>query len=228
MKIHDQELINKFIEQELSEGEIGIFKEKYAHDPEFKEAVNLQSQAHISMKALAKMYLGESEVEQKVVPKDRMILRQVLKYAAIIVPFLFIGGAAERIIHPPAVDPIGLIASVEKGISPGEAKEYTLLLDEIDGYMESRIDTLKNNIEKYYDFASYCMKTRRFNEAIYVFKRMLDSNVVGYQEDCEWNLGVCYLNLGEKVEAKSYFQQIVQNEDHKWQLQAKKVMKRLK
>lgn len=246
MKENDIELIHKFLDNELSEDEARLFKEKYKEDPSFKEEVNSQAQLWISLDAASgisrkviterphlRKFLQNRPQKAKEI-QGPMNMKSFYRYAAIIIPLLAFGIILLMLANPqPSME--NLYASYYKApvnnLHKGNAEEKTagfaLLLESIDRSSERRIDSLREASD-YFHFGIYCMDNQYFREAIYAFNRLISSGEKMYLEESEWYLGLCYLKTGRKEDALRIFSGIAAANGHKFQSESGELIKKIK
>jgi tetratricopeptide (TPR) repeat protein len=245
MKETDIELITKFLENELNEEEVKLFKSKYEQDPEFTGEVNLRSKIYISLGAMSRTS-GKAMAEKPFLrkfPRSRpgqpappgRNLRISLQYAAILVALIAVGvvvvltgrpkpGAEELFAsyyNPPEA------GSIPKPRTGADLTDFSYLLNEIDRQMAFSIDTLQTPDEYFY-FGIYCMNKERFTEAIYAFNELIRTNDREYKDGSEWYLALCYLKTGKIEEAIRAFSEIAISNGHDYQQESIEILARLR
>lgn len=238
MEENDYILISKFLENELTEDEVAIFKEKYAHDPDFKKEVNIMSKLYISLDAASR--IGKKGVSGKLMEEHgikevkgeaQKNLHQLYRYAAVIIPLIAFG-LVWVLTTKSKPEPEELYAQYFKpeseGLSKGgdEKQDFAAVIRTIDRFTETQIDSL--GMQKLFIFGIYCMEHQRYNEAIFAFHHLIESNIKGEtREDCDWFLGLCYLQTGNKKKAEEYFSTISSIDGHIHQQDAKEILSKL-
>ncbi len=70
------------------------------------------------------------------------------------------------------------------------------------------------------------IELNRYETAIYQLNELVNSNQQPFSINAKWYLGLCYLKLNEEDKAKSYFEDIA-NEDGYYSQQAREILKKL-
>jgi tetratricopeptide (TPR) repeat protein len=256
MKEQDYELIHRFIDNEdLTEDEINLFKDKYTNDPDFKNEVILLTEAEISLRATGKMKIPElnkalaEEAHVKIIkPKFWKNLKKLSKTLAETFPGTINMPALQknlRLLSYNAAASIVIFLCAGMGlryailtpqvlnqggllVSPqGEqTSNFSDLLKKIDSDKQAWIETL-NEGEKF-EFAFYCQKNKRYSEAIYTFERYIEkinSTSKAYYI-CEYNLGLCYYENGQPDKAKAILTKIANDDKNPLKKESRKELRR--
>jgi len=239
---NDFELINKFLENELSEEEARVFKIKYDREPDFAREVNIRSGIYISLDTasrVSKKVISEKPFLMRfmqtggVSEKKHSNFRSFYSYAAVVLLIIALGIILMLVLKPKH-NPAYLYAAyfhppeseISKGISNEEIPDFSGLLEKIDRTVAAGIDTLQTAEECFF-FGIYCMENQRFIEAAYAFTRLINSRTNKYREESEWYLGLCYLKTGKKEEAIKAFSEIAAAESHVYQRESARLLRRL-
>jgi len=247
MKENDNELINSFLDNELSVEEAELFRKRYAEDPEFAREVNQRSRVHISLDALSRVSrktMAEKPFLIKIHPgmtsygtggRKPRGWRKVLPYAAVLVVRIA-AGTVFFLTGRPKPGPAELYTAYYKPPDPNaiptprggpDLTDFSFLLEEIDRGMQAATDTLKTPDEYFY-FGVYCMNQERFTEAIYAFSVLAGSSDRYYRDDGQWYLGLCYLKLNRMDDAIRIFSEIALTKGHAHQEESRELLGKLK
>jgi tetratricopeptide (TPR) repeat protein len=245
MKEKDLELIQKFLENELSEQEAELFKSLYEHDEEFKKEVNLRSGIYISLAAASRTSLkalAEDPAKRRS-PQSHLgqpapvgrNLRMYLQYAAFVLIMAALGTIIFLIVKP-KTGPEELYASyykspdtktIPKPRSGLDLTDFSFLLEKLDRGNAMATDTLQSPEEFFY-FGIYCMNQERFTEAIYAFSELIKTNDRYYKDGSEWYLALCYMRTGKIEEAIRAFTAIASTKGHEYQEESRELLSKLK
>jgi len=200
---NDLDLIHKFLDRELAQEEIPLFKEKMKNDPEFAREVKIYTNTLIAIKASVK-------TRNKIIVKEKskmfpyiFILLTQRKYmmAALIAVLIIVGG--------------GIISwQIYKRSDTGIYYSYYEVPSGYTshGYMgkvNEPVITKDTEPEALFYFGIYNMEKKNYKDAIKAFELLLqqpDDNL--FKEDAEWYLSLSYLRNEAKNEAILLLQKI--------------------
>jgi hypothetical protein len=240
-------LIEKYLDNELTEEELKVFKDKLDKDPEFKSEVNLQSRIHISLQAVSRISLKtmaenpglrnfisvrrDNEISEK-----KQGSKVFLKIAAVVIPLIGLGGLIFPFVyekptpenlynHYFTTPPSG---SLNKGSTGETTADYSALMNKIDTAVKNQLDSLslQNDEQKYY-FAIQCMEKNKFREAAWVLNQIYNSRTNPYRQESEWYLVLCYLRINDIPEAINMLKHFDRNNSPVYYRQATKLLRKL-
>jgi hypothetical protein len=234
----DNELIEKFHSNELSNEEASLFRDKYESDKEFKKESDQFTKLFITLNAVIKRQrdkINLSTEKQFKKTQQSSQLKVVFRAAAIFIPIIILanigyyhyfvsGNSYEKVyanyfkIHQSQQRVISL--------SNDNEVEFAASLKLIDLNIIETLDQIGND-HKLFLFGLYCMENNRFTEAIFTFKRILNSNNNEFKEDSQWHLGLCYIKTGDQSNALETFSKIAANSTHKYHSEAQKVVRKI-
>lgn len=102
-------------------------------------------------------------------------------------------------------------------------KDFETAVEKFSAYFEKDY----TNIQSHFYYAISCMETNRIREAIKSFQLVLDHNNNLYIEQAKWYLGLCYLKIYDTRKALDIFSEIV-NEDSTYREKAREIIRKLK
>lgn len=242
--MHKDELIDKFLRQELSPEELIIFKERWETNPDFVKEVRAYSKMTIALKAARKMERSENTWAKLVVLNFSQLVRKYPSIAAVallafLLPLYLLLQSQRKVITPDS--PLITILAKKYFISEN--------LAEIKAYRARNHDTLKvlkNVIEiinprekiKQLDkikietglshsfiLANLFFESNNIDSANYHYKKgLLDDSV---NEIANWNLLMGKLMLGELVTVKKELKKMMKLDNSVYQQKAKKLLREL-
>jgi hypothetical protein len=242
MKEIDNNLINKFFDEEyeLKPEELQEFKDKYDLVPGFRQAVNDQTQLIAALKAVSNIDAYNSAVNPEPIEKKPVapvvhIGRDILRIAAVFVPlavlgtFLFYFTASRRTLDSFVAKGIEMTTKTEdyRGFTNRWGSKSEQLQQQIDNAILSSLDELVGSEETYY-FGIKSAQEKRFNEAIFAFKRVINSGDKIHSQDSEWLLALCYVKTGETEKAKSLLSTMANSKSHKYSEESGKMLKKIR
>jgi hypothetical protein len=235
-------LIEKFLENELSEEEVKLFKSQYYSDPEFKKAVNEHSRIYVALKTASRLYEQKMTVVSKPEEKKVKNLREiwqlsgtVLRIAAVLILFLLVSSLMyiftfQRI----TVDNFannGFKNALNKENIKSFSNDNNLISNQVQNRIDNSIleslDELSGEGETF-RFGLYSIQNKRFNEAIIALRRVSGGQDRTYREESEWLLALCYLKTGDLDKAKATLQSISNSPSHKFQRESGKLLRKIK
>jgi tetratricopeptide (TPR) repeat protein len=245
MNINDITLINKFLDNELSEEELQQFKEKYGIDKQFKREVNILSLIHSSLLTMPEIrketltteaflnHLNNKKKRKEESIKNRSLT--LYRIAAIVIPLIGLGGLIFPFIYTKPSDENLFAKYYAKPESQGSAKgisnekpfDFQELQNKVDKTVNDQINVLNTN-EELFSYAIYSMDNKHYNEAIIAFNQVLNSSNNILRPDSEWYLALCYLKTGNKDKSISILREIIKNKDHLHFRNAEKLLKKLR
>jgi len=208
--IYESQLIDKFIDKELSAEELEIFKKLYKENDAFRKEVKQRMNIIVGLKAAANIGLKKQQ------PSDSKIITLIPWYknkiayaiAASVAVLLMILGYLY--IRPTPNEKLFAFYYQEPPPSKGITIENYDILQKI-------VNSSSNpdEIARYYfNYAFAAIQKKRYNEAIECFKAILaDNNKKEYVEDATWYLGLCYLKINKPREAIKLFHEIIAKYD---------------
>jgi len=240
MEQNNDDLIIRFLENDLDQEEAREFSNQYKDDPEFRQAVNDHTRLFAALRAATNLNEYKTEGTRKI-KEDRGIFhfskaerRLLLKVAAVVVP-IAVAGSLYIFTRPEGniADSIvakGIELSIKDedqlGFSTQMGFKTEQIQQEIDNAILVSLDQL-TSIEETYFFGVKSLRESRYHEAIFAFRRVIGSGVPSHAEDSEWLLALCYIKVGESAKAKSTLERISVSELHKYQNESLKLLKKL-
>ena len=240
MEDENNELIVKFLDNDLTGEETIEFKNRIEKDTQFRQEVEKYAKVYISLNAMARKSLDMAGVSGKDQKKksSRASLSVAYRAVAIFIPALIIINIFFYLIFKPSPSNDQLFSMFMKDTPVGTGRHAltgagTELieggLEDINLAIMETIDQL-NDPETLLLFGKVCMKKCRYYEAVSAYKRILtcpmaDKSIV---EEAQWYLCLCYLKTGDRVQAHSAIQTIIQNPDHLFYKEGKALHKKMK
>ena len=186
----DQDLITKFLNNELTNEEVLLFKARYGSDTEFTSEVNAHSEIYLAFKAAAEIeqekkvekpgeLKGPSVIPAKHYPYFLPENKWVMRIAAVVVPLIaFTVGLSLR--QKPALPGDELYARFyensqpkeeSRSFAPDQQASFQFLQKDIDAAIMESMNALSSGAD-IHAFGLYCMAQQRFNEAVIAFKSL--------------------------------------------------------
>jgi hypothetical protein len=234
----DNELIEKFHSNELSGDEASLFLEKYNSDKDFKKESDRFTKLFIALNSVSKKQREKINLStEKHLKKSqlRSQLKIVFRAAAIFIPIIILANIGYYHFFVSSNSNEQVYASYFKSykseqreisFSSDNTVEFAASLRSVDLGIIETLDQI-GNYHKLFLFGLFCMENNRFTEAIFTFKRVLNSNTDEFKEDSEWYLGLCLLKTGEQSNALKTFTKIADDPKHKFNIEAQKVIQKI-
>jgi tetratricopeptide (TPR) repeat protein len=238
------ELIEKYIDNELTQDQRKYVEQLIADDEEFAKEFQLRLNInHAIMEndiVLLRKNLEDicrNSTQDKGTIIKRLYERKWHLVAASATILIVIGSFLLSDISPTNTESLfkdnykfEVCIEVERGSNSTIDKNIkTALLHYNNSEFKKAIAILKDNqkdiISKFYLGLSY-IETKKYNKAIICFQDVLDDNSNLFLEQSKWYKGLCYLKLDKKKDAKDVFQEIIKNDDL-FKNQASKILKSL-
>ena len=179
--IYKQELIRKFLDEELQGEEIGIFQNLFKEDPEFAKEVKTDMDTIISLKTAASIH--SKQLSSGYVHFQRR--RTILLAAAAILVLISFGGGYFYLNRP--------LNSQEIFESFYRKPEGFVILGNNNDFQGIFRDTSNINIVQLFNLSITYIEKKEFENAISGLCEVLKRKPNLYMDQSEWYLALCYL-----------------------------------
>jgi hypothetical protein len=227
----NDELIEKFHSNGLSNEEVALFKDKYENDVDFKMESDRFTKLYIALNAI-----GKKQSESAAISSGKQFkksgqnnqLKVVFRAAAIFIPIIILANIGYYSFSKKSNDTLYkkfFTVKNEQAISlqNNNCYQYEYYLKAINLSIVEVLDEIGES-KDLYTFGTFCMEQNKFSEAILIFRRLIIMNE--FKEDSEWFLGLCYLKTGDP-NAFETFSKIASNNAHKYHSEAQKVVREI-
>ncbi|MBC8489230.1 MAG: hypothetical protein H8D45_24680 [Bacteroidetes bacterium] len=234
----DIELINKYLDKSLSEGELKEFQSKFKTDPEFAREVKIHTDAMITLKAAASVHADDIHVRTPVIPFCK---RYKYPIAAVFVLLIglsiliyFFGGRKTFTVYQlyseyfqlPA-DLITVNSSDNLVFSQRYRTENNLPVSQIIKFAPEDLNIIESDFQQLFLAGLYFMHINDLNNSILVFQKITKGKPNIYQEEASWYLGLAYLKSCQPEEAIIQFEILQQRNSYNAK-QASELIKKIR
>ena len=241
MKADDSELLDKYLDRELSEKEQQLFESRMQADPAFAEeveiALSLNLNHDIQLKRQWRKRLSE---EKKTPPTKSRNIFFLLKVAAVVV--LFLAGVGYYL-HTKTLDywvdkELAIIHLAPEVLRTEEADLPEVWKIVIAAYQQGNFEVAISTLEKlssenserisYQFYLGLCylyQKQADYDKAIQSFKKIRKKENI-YWEETSWFLALAYLKKGERSLAEDLLKEMLQTSTWK-EKEIRKVLRKL-
>lgn len=238
-----KDLIQRFLDDEISAQEAAVFKEKYANDEQFHREADKAIKTHLALitvsrmnnhaMAAGKIIIPELEHEKKAPVRPLFRKDLLIRVAAALMPLMVVSSVLFFFLRP-GDSSIELYHEYFKERSfiyknfEGETTLTGLSLKEILTLDAKTLGLDPVKLSSLLSMGITNMKEDNYGNAIKIFRLVAATKNIHYSQDAEWYLALCYIRLNEKREAVSLLDEIRRNPSHAYYSNALKLKKQLK
>jgi|GEM_PF-4703235 len=197
--LYKEELIQKFIDEELQGEEIGVFKNLYQNDPEFAREVKLATDTDIALKTLSRIALKRRQEKLR----EPVPIQKYFLIAASVIIIAGLGGGGYWYFSNRNITSDRIFAS---NFSPPDS--YTRGVEI--GLNMQKPDTNSTQAE-WFHYSIYLIQKQEYHHAIEILAELIRQKPNLYLDQSEWYLSLCYLKTKQLELAREHFNRIIAN-----------------